>query len=40
MMSELPKVKLDLRGIREYAKGKGVTVASLAEKKNSFIHND
>lgn len=29
MMSELPKVKLDLRGIREYAKSKGVTVASV-----------
>lgn len=31
MMSELPKVKLDLRGIREYAKSKGVAIADLSE---------
>lgn len=36
MMSELPKVKLDLRGIREYAKSKGVTVASLSEKEKQL----
>lgn len=36
MMSELPKVKLDLRGIREYAKSKGVTVASLTEKEKQL----
>ncbi len=29
MMSEVPKVKLDLRGIREYAKSRGVAIASL-----------
>lgn len=35
LASELPKVKLNLRGIRDYAKNKGVTVSSLsdAEKK-------
>lgn len=38
MMSELPKVKLDLRGIREYAKSRGVAIASLTEKeKHCFI---
>lgn len=38
MMSELPKVKLDLRGIREYAKSRGVAIASLTEKeKQCFI---
>lgn len=29
MLSELPKVKLDLKGIREYAKNKGVAIASI-----------
>lgn len=33
MVSELPKVKLDLRGIREYAKRKGVAIASLTEEE-------
>lgn len=38
MMSELPKVKLDLRGVREYAKSKGVAIVSLTEKeKHPFI---
>lgn len=38
MVSELPKVKLDLRGIREYAKSKGVAIASLSEEeKRLFI---
>lgn len=38
MTSELPKVKLDLKGIREYAKRKGVAIASLTEEeKNRFI---
>lgn len=31
IMSELPKVKLNLKGIREYAKNKGVAIASLTE---------
>lgn len=38
MMSELPKVKLDLRGSRDYAKSKGVAIASLTEEeKQRFI---
>lgn len=38
MMSELLKVKLDLRGVREYAKNKGVAIASLTEEeKQRFI---
>lgn len=37
MMSELPKVKLDLRGIREYAKSKGVAIASLTEEEKQLF---
>ena len=38
MVGELPKVKLDLRGIREYAKNKGVAIAShTEEEKQLFI---
>lgn len=38
MMSELPKVKLDLKGIREYARKKGISIASLTdEEKQLFI---
>lgn len=38
MMSELPKVKIDLKGIREYAREKGVSIASLIdEEKQLFI---
>ncbi|MCM1135122.1 MAG: hypothetical protein NC400_06040 [Clostridium sp.] len=38
MAGELPKVKLNLRGIREYAKKKGVAIASLTdEEKQLFI---
>ncbi|MCM1089760.1 MAG: hypothetical protein NC092_01080 [Butyrivibrio sp.] len=35
MASQLPKVKLDLKGIRQYAREKGVSIANLtdAEKK-------
>lgn len=36
--SELPKVKLDLRGARKYAAQKGVSVAMLTEsEKKRFI---
>ena len=36
--SEFPKVKLDLRGVREYAEQKGVSVAMLSEsEKKRFI---
>ena len=36
--SELPKVKLDLRGARKYAEQKGVSVAMLTEsEKKRFI---
>lgn len=38
MASELPKVKLNLRGIRDFAKEKGVPIASLSEaEKKLFI---
>ena len=38
MMSELPKVKLNLQGIREYARKKGVPIASLTiEEKQLFM---
>lgn len=38
MMSALPKVKLDLWGSRDYAKSKGIAIASLTEKeKQRFI---
>lgn len=41
MMSELPKVKLNLKGIREYAKNKGVAMASLSkEEKQLYIKKD
>ena len=40
MDSELPKVKLNLRGVREYARKKGVTVASLSnEEKYLFMES-
>lgn len=37
MMSELPKVKLNLKGIREYAKNKGVAIASLSEEEKQLF---
>lgn len=38
MASELPKVKLDLRGVRNYAKQKGVSISSLTDaEKRLFI---
>ena len=38
MASELPKVKLDLKGIRDYARNKGVSIASPSnEEKQLFI---
>lgn len=38
MMSELPQVKLDLKGVREYAKRKGVAIVDLTEEeKNRFM---
>ncbi len=37
MFSELPKVKMNLKGLSQYAKGKGVSVAELTEEeKNQF----
>ena len=33
MASELPKVKLNLRGVREYARKNGVTIASLSDEE-------
>lgn len=37
MVSELPKVKLNLKGIREYAKSKGVAIANLTEEEKSLF---
>ncbi len=37
MTSELPKVKLNLKGIREYAKSKGSTIANLTEEEKQFF---
>lgn len=37
MMSELPKVELNLRGIREYARKKGVSIASLTEEEKQLF---
>lgn len=36
MISELPKVRLDLKGIREYAKDKGIEIASLTEEEKQI----
>lgn len=37
MTSELPKVKLNLKGIREYAKSKEVAIGSLNEKEKQLF---
>lgn len=38
MASNLPKVKLNLKGIRDYARKKGVSIASLSDtEKQLFI---
>ena len=38
MASELPKVKLNLKGIRDYAQKKGVSISSLSDaEKQLFI---
>ena len=38
MANELPKVKLNLKGIRDYARKKGVSIASLSDaEKQLFI---
>ena len=37
MASELPKVKLDLKGIRNYARNKGVSIASLSDEEKRFF---
>ena len=38
MASELPKVKLNLKGIRDYARKKGVPISSLSDaEKQLFI---
>lgn len=35
--SEIPKVKLDLRGIREYTKSKGVAITSFTEEEKQLF---
>ena len=37
MASELPKVKLNLKGIRDYARNKGVSIASLSEEEKQLF---
>ncbi|MBR2402172.1 MAG: hypothetical protein IKB01_05285 [Lachnospiraceae bacterium] len=37
MASELPKVKLNLRGIRDYAKKKGVSISSLSDAEKEMF---
>ena len=38
LASELPKVKLNLKGIRDYARKKGVSISSLSDaEKQLFI---
>lgn len=38
MVSELPKVKLDLRGVRDYAQKNGIPIAGLTDReKKMFI---
>ena len=38
LLSQCPKIKLDLRGLMQYAKEKGVQVIELTEKeKSAFI---
>lgn len=40
MASELPKVKLNLKGVRQYAREKGVSIASLTDaEKKLFIES-
>ena len=40
MTSELPKVKLNLKGVRQYAREKGVPIASLTDaEKKLFIES-
>lgn len=37
LAGELPNVKLNLRGIREYARKKGVPIASLTEEEKQLF---
>lgn len=37
MASELPKVKLNLKGIRDFARNKGVSIASLSEEEKQLF---
>lgn len=37
MASELPKVELDLKGVRQYAKEKGVAIASLMDAEKQLF---
>lgn len=39
-LSQIPKVKIDYKGLKEYAKAKGVAPAHLSDaEKNQFIKN-
>lgn len=37
MVNELPKVRLNLKGVQEYTKEKGVSAASLSEDEKSLF---
>ena len=37
MSCNLPKVKLNLTGVREYARNKGVSIASLSDDEKRFF---
>lgn len=37
MAGDLPKVKLDLKGIRDYARAKGVSIASLSDREKQLF---
>ena len=39
MASELPKVKLNLKGIRDYARKKGVSISSLSDAEKRLFMN-
>ena len=41
MTSQLPKVKLNLKGVRDYARKKGVSIANLSDaEKQLFIKEE
>ena len=39
MVGELPKIKLDLRGVRDYAQKKGIPIAGLSDMEKKMFMN-